>query len=172
MMAGLYVIPLSGLKDGRHTYNFEIGESFFAQFEDSEISKGDLAAIVELDKHSTHLDLRFHITGYVETGCDRCLEIYRQPVESDNRLLVKIGSKWDDEDPEMITIPTDEHELDLIQYLYEFISLSLPIQRIHPDDAEGNSTCDPEMIRKLNEHAAPGDNDPRWDELKKLMNKN
>jgi uncharacterized metal-binding protein YceD (DUF177 family) len=112
------------------------------------------------------------ITGFIRISCDRCLEVFSQPVDCENRLLVKLGSKWDDEDPEMVTIPMDEHELDIKQYLYEFIHLSLPLQRVHPKDPEGNSTCDPEMLKKINEHIVNKEIDPRWDELKKLMNNN
>jgi uncharacterized protein len=171
-MSGLYVIPLSGLKEGRHAYKFEIGEMFFGQFEGSEIKEGELIAVVELDKHASHLDLRFMISGAVKVSCDRCLEVFSYPTESENRLLVKLGSKWDEDDPDLLSIPADEHELDIKQYLYEFISLSLPLQRVHPDDENGKSTCNPEMLKKINEHAVNNETDPRWDKLKKLMNNN
>jgi len=171
-MAGVYIIPLTGLKEGRHTYNFEIGKSFFAQFEGSEITEGDLMATVELDKRASHFDLRIKISGHVDIPCDRCLELYSQTVGSENRLLIKTGSKWEEDDPDMLTIPVDEHELDIKQYLYEFICLSLPLQKVHPADANGKSTCNPEMLEKLKAHEAKGESDPRWDELKKLMNNN
>ena len=171
-MSGRYVLPLSGLKEGRHTFNFEIGETFFGLFEGSEIKEGELNSYVEIDKHASHVDLRIMITGFVWISCDRCLEVYSQPVDCENRLLVKLGIKWDEDDPEMITIPFDEHELDIKQYLYEFIYLSLPLQRVHPTDPKGNSTCDPEMLKKINDHIVNKETDPRWDELKKLMNNN
>ena len=166
-------MPLSGLKEGLHTYNFEIGEAFFGLFEGSEITEGKLNSHVELDKHSTHIDLRIKITGFVRISCDRCLEVYLQPVDCENRLLVKLGTKWDDDDPDMLTVPFDEHELDIKQYLYEFIHLSLPLQRVHPQDANGQSTCNPEMLKKINELVVnKEETDPRWDELKKLMKNN
>jgi uncharacterized metal-binding protein YceD (DUF177 family) len=93
-------------------------------------------------------------------------------MESENRLLVKLGSKWDDDDPDLLSIPADEHELDIKQYLYEFLHLSLSLQRVHPADENGKSTCNPEMIKKINEHAVNKETDPRWDKLKKLMNNN
>jgi len=125
-------------------------------------------------KSSSHLDLDIKISGKVRICCDRCLEIFDQPVESDNRLLVKFGNISDDSDPEIITIPPDDNELDLKQYFYEFIHLSLPIRRIHPDDAKGISTCDPVMLQKLKELLVEKEKgeDPRWDELKKLVNNN
>jgi uncharacterized metal-binding protein YceD (DUF177 family) len=101
--------------------------------------------------------------------------MFRQQVSCENRLLVKFGKDYDVNDPELFTIPADEKELDLKQYLYESILLSLPIQRIHPDDNKGEITCDREMLNKLKEHLVDeerGETDPRWEELKKLMNKN
>ena len=77
-------------------------------------------------------------------------------------------------DPDIITLPADEQELDLKQHIYEYILLSIPIKRVHPDDEFGNSTCDPFMLKKLEEFIIDQENeiDPRWDELKKLMNDN
>jgi len=174
MMSGFYTIPVSGIKGGHHTIKFEINKEFFDLFEESEIKEGELVAIAGIEKSSTHLDLHIKISGKVRVCCDRCLEMFDQPVECENRLLVKFGHEKDESDPEIITLPRDEHELDLKQYLYEFIHLALPIQRIHPDNAEGTSTCDPVMLKKLKEHLVEEDTstDPRWDELKKLMNDN
>jgi uncharacterized protein len=173
-MSGLFTIPISGLKEGHHLYDFEIGNKFFEEFEESEVKEGNLSAVIELDKRSTHLDLIFRIKGEVRVECDRCLEMFSLPVECENRLLFRTGKQWDDTDPDIITIPADEHELDICQFLYEFIHLALPIQRIHPVDKNGKSSCDPEMVKKLNQHIVnkEQDSDPRWDELKKLINNN
>ena len=85
-----------------------------------------------------------------------------------------MGKVRDEDDPDIITIHAEEPVLDLKQYFYEYILLALPIQRIHPDDSEGNSTCDPHMLEKLQEHIVNDidEKDPRWDELKKLANNN
>ena len=173
-MSGLYTIPLGGLKEGRHTYDFEIGNKFFEQFEESEIREGDLKVIAELDKRSSHYDLLIRIVGSVRIDCDRCLEKYDQSLESENRLLIKTGKEWDDSEPDLLTIPADEYELNISQYIYEFVHLALPLKRIHPEDKKGNSTCDPGMLQKLREHVIDTEKkgDPRWDELKKLMNDN
>jgi uncharacterized metal-binding protein YceD (DUF177 family) len=172
-MSELYFISISGLKEGHYLYDFEIGNEFFEGFEESEIKEGTLSASIELDKRSSHFDLIFKIRGEVKICCDRCLELFFHPIECENRLLVKSGAKWDDNDPDIITVPADEHELNIKQYLYEFIYLALPIKRIHPDD-NGNSTCNPEMIKVLKQHIVNEEkvSDPRWDELKKLLTKN
>jgi uncharacterized metal-binding protein YceD (DUF177 family) len=174
MMSGLFAIPVSGTKERHRTIEFEINKEFFDQFEESEIKDGELIAVAEIEKSSSHLDLDIKISGKVRVCCDRCLEMFDHPVECENRLLVKFGHSTDDSDPEIITLQYDEHELDLKQYLYEFIHLALPIRRIHPDKADGISTCDPVMLQMLKEHLVEEETttDPRWDELKKLMNDN
>lgn len=173
-MGGSYAIGISGLKEGRHKIDFEIDNKFFESFGESEIKEGSLIADIDLEKRSSHIDLLIKISGKVKVSCDRCLGMFYYPVVCENRLLIKFGKKIGDEDPDIISLPADEYELDLQQHLYEYILLALPIKRVHPDDAEGNSTCDPVMLRKLNEHIVEeqDENDPRWDELRKLMNDN
>ena len=173
-MSGSYTIPLSGLKEGHHTIDFEIDKEFFEEFEESEVKEGSHIANIEMDKRSTHLDMIIKVSGSVRVSCDRCLEMFSQPVKSENRLLVKFGKSIEDTDPDILSVPVDEHELDLQQQLYEFIMLALPIKRVHPADKNGKSTCDPVMLKKLEELIIDEEkeNDPRWDELKKLMNDN
>ena len=173
-MSGTYTIPLSGLKEGRHTIDFEINKEFFEKFEESEVKEGSLIANIEMDKRTTHSDLLIRISGYVRISCDRCLELFFHPVKCENRLLVKFGKTIDDIDPDILSLPFGEHELDLQQHIYEFILLALPIKRVHPNDKKGNSTCDPVMLKKLDELIVDEEpeSDPRWDELKKLMNDN
>ncbi len=173
-MSGFYEIPVSGLKEGQHTFHFEINDKFFDLFEESEIKEGDLDAVLTVDKGTSLTELVIRISGRVRICCDRCLEMFWYPVDCENRLVVKFGNAQEDDDPEIITLPRDEHDLDLSQYFYEYIHLALPIQRFHPDDSNGKSTCDPDMIHKLWEHLVVEEvkNDPRWAELKKLINDN
>jgi uncharacterized metal-binding protein YceD (DUF177 family) len=173
-MSGLFTIPISGLKEGRHNLNFEINKGFFEQFEESEVKNGMLEVFVEADKRSSHINLAIRIRGVVSISCDRCLLVFSHPVDCENRLLIEFGKINDESDPDIITVPADEFEHDLKQYFYEYIILALPIQRIHPVDKNGISGCDPEMLKKLNQHIINEDNgiDPRWNELKKLINNN
>ena len=173
-MSGTYSIPLGGLKEGRHTIDFEIDNKFFEQFEESEVKEGRLIANICMDKRSSHLDLVIRISGKVRICCDRCLEMFFYPVNCENRLLVKFGKTIDDIDPDILSLPVGEQELDMKRHIYEFILLALPIKRVHPNDKKGNSTCDPVMLKKLEELIVDKEPepDPRWNELKKLMNDN
>ncbi|MBP5474449.1 MAG: DUF177 domain-containing protein [Bacteroidales bacterium] len=170
-MSRLYTIPINGLKNGYHTFEFDIDDEFFEHFEESEVKKGNLTVFIESEKNTSFMDMAITIKGYVEVLCDRCLEPFNQAISCENDLLLKFGDNEIDDDPDVMTISKDEGEFDLSQIFYEYIILALPIKRVHPDDAEGNSTCDPEMLEKLSEHLSNSEeqiDDPRWDALKKL----
>ena len=71
--------------------------------------------------------------------------------------------------PMSFVVPDSENEIEIAQYIYELILLSFPINFIHPDDEDGFSTCNEEMMQKLESHSEPEVIDPRWNELKKLI---
>ncbi len=160
------------MNEDSRCFDFEIGNDFFARFEGAEISEGELKVLVKANKGPAHIDLTILIDGAVNISCDRCLGIFPFPVNCRNSLLVKFGRKHDESDPDIIIVSEEENELNLMQYFYEYIILALPIQRIHPTDENGNNTCDPEMISRLNRHLKNNNSgtDPRWDELRKITN--
>ena len=170
-MSGSFTIPVSSLKEELYCFDFEIGNGFFEQFEESEIKEGKLKATVKAEKRPSLTDLSILIEGVVNIMCDRCLGILPYPVKCDNRLVIKSGRIHDESDPDVIVLLPEEHEFDLKHYFYEYIYLSLPIQKVHPDDENGKSTCDPDMLKKIREHMVIDENitDPRWDELKNLV---
>jgi len=173
-MSGIFIIPFKGLKVGQYSFNFNVDNEFFEKFEESEINEGNLSATVEMDKRASFLDLSVKISGSVMISCDRCLEMFSYPISCENRLIVKFEENTSNDDADAIFLSTDEHELDLRQHLYEFIHLAIPIRRVHRPDENGKVGCNPEMIKKLNEllidEEKQDNTDPRWDELKKLMN--
>ena len=169
-----YTIPFSGLKEGKHLFDFTADHRFFAGFEESEIKEGSVSVQVELEKRTTYLRLTFMLKGEVELICDRCLEAYFQPIESRNLMLVKFSETETDDGDEVIYIHPGAYQVDVAKLIYEFIVLSIPIRHVHPDDQNGESLCDPEMLRKLDEYKAtdvPENDpiDPRWNDLKKII---
>ena len=169
-----YTIPFSGLKEGKHLFDFTADQRFFAGFEESEIEKGSVNIQVELEKRSTYLRLTFMLEGEVELICDRCLEAYLQPIKSSNIMLVKFSETETDDGDEVIYIHPGSYQVEVAKLIYEFIVLSIPIRHVHPEDQDGNSLCDPEMLKKLDEYKANdlADNDPidpRWNDLKNII---
>jgi len=174
-MRGLYSIPLRGLKEGSHLYDFKIDSNFFAAFEKSEIHEAVLEAAVTLVRRSSHMEVKIVISGTVSLTCDRCLDLYTQEIITDDSILVKFGDQWEEVDDEVIIIPHGESEFILDQLFYEFAHLGLALRKTHPDDENGKSTCNPEMLEKLSRHLVrePGkNNEPYREEFKKLKNIN
>lgn len=167
-----YIIQFVGLSVGEHLFEFNISDSFFENFDYSEIKQGNINVILKLLKQSSMMVLNFEISGTVRMNCDRCAAEFDLPINGNYKLIVKVGGNdASGEDDDIITIAANEHELDLSQYLYEYITLSLPKKRVHPDDKKGKSTCDKEMLKKLNQFITEEEkeeNDPRWNDLKNI----
>ena len=174
-MGGLrqYTIPFRGLKEGKHEFEFVADNSFFEHFESSEVNKGLVRIYIELIKHSHFLELHFEISGKVTVSCDRCLEPFVLGIDHQAELYIRFGEKSFEQSEEVIILADSTNEIRLEHYIYEYIQLALPYQRIHPE-IDGNSGCDPEMMKKLRDHIADVESDsedPRWDKLKGLINK-
>ena len=171
-----YRIVFQGLSEGVHEFDFDVDDAFFEKLDYSEIKKGDLKVNVVLLKKSTFLELDFDITGFVELVCDRCLDEFKQKIKYKGKLFVKFSEADEDLAEDVIILMPGEHELDISHYIYESISLSIPLKRVHPRDKKGNPTCDPEMLNRLKNYIidepAEKNVDSRWDDLKNLMANN
>ena len=174
MQAGKdFVIQFVGLGVGEHEYEFNVTDKFFESLDYSEIKQGNIIVKLVLLKQSTMMVFQFNISGTVNVNCDRCFGEFDLPISGDYKLIVKMGGyEVGDEDDDIISIAANEHELNISQFVYEYIMLSLPLKRVHPDDKDGNSTCDKEVLDKLNDYIVEeeeGDSkDPRWDGLKDI----
>ena len=165
------IIPFKGLKEAIHEFESELDNKFFEEFKSEEISGGNLMLKIQLDKKSQMMIFNFDIKGEVNVMCDRCLDFYNQYFEFSGKLYVKYGEETREETDELLVISRDDYEIDLSKYIYDSIILSLPIMRFHPDDENGNSTCNEEMLDKLdyqekNENIVVS----RWEALKNLKN--
>lgn len=163
-----FVIPFSGLKPGMHQFDFIVDDKFFEALDYSVFENGMVKISLEMTRQERMLIFDFSFTGYVEVTCDRCLEKFNFPIDANRRLIFKFGEEWQELSEDIIIIPESEYQIDIAHYLYEYISLMLPIKCTHPDDETGKSTCDAEMLKYLADRPGTEDQDPRWDALKKL----
>lgn len=170
-----FSIPFTGLKLGKHQFEFEIDKSFFDAFEHSLVKDGLLKAEVELDKQETMLILAFHIVGAIQLNCDKCLAEFSQPIEIKERQIVKFAEdELESDDLEIIVLNRKESEIDVSEMIYEYVNVAIPYIN-NCEQAGTGQKCDPEMIATL-EKLAGGNaeneeeqtDDPRWEALKKL----
>ena len=163
-------IDLKSLTDEETTLSFDLDDTYFAALDGADVKKGSLHVSVSIRKATGFFELLFHTVGTVIVPCDRCLDDMEQPVETDNRLIVKLGSEYSEED-DIIVVPEDEGILDASWIIYEFVALVIPIRHVH---APGK--CNPAMTKALEELSADRSSDeessqavdPRWEKLKNL----
>lgn len=161
-----YDIPFFLLKEGGHLFDFEIDREFFEYFENPEIEGGDLSAVVELYRRTRLLELDIKIDGMVKVQCDRCLDYFDMPIHYEGKLYVKLGDREEELDENTIMINENTHHMNMAQFFYEDIYLSLPYKKIHP-----KGECNPEMLKKLEQLSFEEEKeniDPRWKGLEKL----
>ena len=109
-----------------------------------EIKSGNCQAHVTLKRSETMLELSITIAGEAICECDRCLDDCSIDVDYAGELVVKFSDEIDDYDGEVMWISPSEDILNLTQYIYESIVLSLPYRRVH-DEGE----CNPEMLAQF-----------------------
>jgi len=170
-----FLIQFTGLKLGKHQFDYQIDNDFFNLFEFDEYNSVDIAAKVLLEKKSTMLELRFQHKGTVNVPCDLTNEDFDLPVKGELSLLVKFGDEYNDENDAFVILPHGEFQMSIAQYLYEMIILSVPYKRIHPGVKDGTLqspsleylTHQEEEIEEAEEENK--ETDPRWDKLKQLL---
>jgi len=171
-----YTIPYVGLKIGKHHFDYQIDKKFFEHFEYDDFNDVDVKTELVFEKKTTLLELHFQVSGSVNVNCDITNEPYNQDINGAFNLVVKFGDEYNDDFEDIVILPHGEYEINVAQYIYELIILSMPAKRIHPGVEDG--TLDSDILKKLEELSPKGleekeetseDIDPRWNTLKKLL---
>lgn len=191
-----FKIDLKSLPEGTNTYSYVLDQKFFDAIDHEDVRKGKVEVELTVKKTNEDFEFNFHLNGTVQIPCDRCLDEMDQEIDTDNRLIVKLGDEYLEETDEIIIIPAKEGEINIAWFLYEFIVLNIPIKHVHMP-----GKCNKVMTKKYRKHQAVSvsdesdddddpvdefddddinndidatddssqDTDPRWDELKKLI---
>jgi uncharacterized metal-binding protein YceD (DUF177 family) len=175
-----FLIPFVGLKLGKHLFEYQLGNEFFEIFDYDEFNNSNIKVNVILEKKSTLMELEFKHKGTVNVPCDLTNEEFDLPVKGKMKLIVRFGEEFNNDNEELLILPHGEFQLDIAQYIYETIVLSVPLRRVHPGIADGSLKTD--ALTKLKEltieeitiqeeqkEKAEENIDPRWDKLKQLL---
>jgi uncharacterized metal-binding protein YceD (DUF177 family) len=133
----------SGL--GGKTFEYEIGDDFFAEIEGL-IQRGSIHTTVACLSAGAVFKFQIHSIGTVVVPCDRCLADLKLRIETTDELNVKLGNEYADEG-DCVVVSEAEGYLDLAQFIYEFIVLSMPITCCHEP-----GKCDDAMMHELSKH--------------------
>ena len=165
-------------------YQYQLDNEFFLDLDAPEVQKGQVNVTLKVRKTSGIYQLDFHTEGKVIVICDRCLDEMDQPIETEDQLKVKLGAEYSEME-DIVVIPEEEGYINVAWFIYEFIALSIPMKHVH---APGK--CNKDMVSKLSKHLRvsgddeeefedmedivdePREIDPRWNELKKILDNN
>lgn len=165
-----YVIPVSSMQNGRNELDFRADWRFFRHFEDSPVQQGQFEIKVIFDKYLDHWHLFFQVSGEMDTECDRCLASISLPVSGNFELYVYFETEQSEtrESADMIFVPRETTQLDIAQFIYEFIVLSVPVSKRYECQSAPNPPCDTEMLSRLRQQEEQQQENVQWDVLKNI----
>jgi len=173
-----FIVPFSSLKNGSNHLSFDLDKEFFEAFNFSEVNNSKIMAVVDFRKESHLFDIRIKWSGSYQSICDRCLgEITIKSNESFRRIVKFSHETAPKTTSEIILISYDDYQFDLAPLFFEEFILIFPKRKVHEENL-----CDNIQLKTMNSYLINGAqlrenknekkiNDPRWDALKKLKNK-
>lgn len=185
-----YMVDLKGMQAGSCEYGFVLDNSFFVDIDGSEVQRGKVNVGLVVRKVSHAFELSFHTEGVVWVPCDRCLDDMEQHISSEDVLWVKFGNGYAEEDDNIIVIPEEEEGINVAWFMYEFVVLSVPMKHVHAPgkcnkamstmlhqhlsvlSSEENIDEDGSLEMEENTMSLEHPVDPRWNELRKILDNN
>lgn len=162
-----FSIPLKGLKNGDHHFQFDVNADFFSHFENDVVNEGSFLIDFHLFKDDNVSTMIFNVNGTVDTICDRCTADIKLPVSGNFTLLLKYGEEINSTD-EVIFIDPDTSVFSLADIIYECIILSIPIMKTYDCEEEEILPCNEEVLEKLDQETEKNKASTIWDSLKDL----
>ena len=160
-----YQIDIFGLKDGTYEFDFNFNDTFFAEFENSLVNKGEGTCKVLMKKTDSMITLELTVLGAIELECDRSLASFDYPINVSRTIMYKYGNKEKELSEDVFMISKTTQGIRVGSFLYEIINLAVPMKKLHPKFQDEGK--DDEMIFSSAFEKAVSV-DPRWETLKKL----
>jgi len=153
-----YIVDLKGVQSDTVSYNWQVDNDFFSAVQGPEIKHGLLDVALRVKQTSGAYELEFQLRGEVEVTCDRCLEPMSCPIDAQSTLKVVMGEEYAD-DGDVVTVPEKDGTINVAWNIYEFAALQIPLRHVHEE-----CSLTPTLSK------GEGEMDPRWAELKKIVN--
>ena len=167
-----FKIQFSGLANGKHQYSFDIEKKFFEAIDSPLIQTGEVHVDAVLQKQSTMLIFDFAAKGHINVECDRCLANGKINIsgETERFIVVKFDNENTDLDnEELVVLPFEESEINIANYVFEFINTLVPLSVIPCEEDNNFEQCNQEVLSKLNQVQKKNESetsaDPRWEAL-------
>ena len=134
-----YIIELSRMPIGTHSFDFQLDNEFFESLEKTEILGGQVVAKATLNLREEDYQLSIAVHGTVFVVCDRCLDPMPIDIEDEQEIFSE------DEEDENRTSKIEN--LDLTWLAYEIVSINIPLVHSHQP-----GECNQQMELLLHNH--------------------
>lgn len=172
-----YEIAFVGLKPGLHEFDYQIDDKFFVHYGEQDFSNCKAVVKLQLEKNNSFMLLRFDVDGAVDVNCDRCGNKLTLQLWDEFKITVKMVDDPEimneqEEDPDVYYISKGESHLYVGDWIYEFINLSVPMQKMCNEDEIGGPQCNKEVLEKLKqmENDVKKTNNSIWKGLEQFRN--
>ena len=178
-----FEIAFVGLKPGIHEYSYEINDEFFEPFHHQDFRNCKANVKLHLDKKSSFMLLKFEVGGTLEVICDRCNNYLPLQLWDEFNITIKMAEEPEllneqEEDPDVYYISRGESHIDVANWIYEFINLSIPMHKTCSYEKMDGPYCNPaarELLKKMEpDEKKPDDyqekENPIWKGLEKFKN--
>ena len=154
-----FEIAFVGLKPGVHEFNYELNNQFFIDKGAEDYTNASANVKLLLEKNIGFMLLKFEIGGKADVNCDRCGNPLNMDLWDEFKMLIKLVDNPEEmneqeEDPDVFYISRTESHLEVSNWLYEFVTLSIPMQRMCSKEEMGGPQCNNEVLQKLKEMEA------------------
>ena len=171
-----FEIAFVGLKPGIHEYNYVIDDKFFEVFQQQDFRHCKANVKLLLDKKSGFILLKFEIGGALEVTCDRCNNNLPLELWDEFNITVKMVEEPElmngqEDDPDVYYISRNESHIDVANWIYEFINLSLPMQKTCGYEKMDGPYCNAaarDLLKKLVAEENERKENPIWKGLEKF----
>ncbi len=169
-----FEIAFVGLKPGTHLFDYEVNDSFFESYGIQDFTNCNAKIKLSLDKNNGFLQLHFDVSGFVNVDCDRCGNALTKTLWDEFNIIVKLVDDAEimnnqEEDPDIFYINKSESHITVNDWIFEFVTLSVPLQKMCEEDVDGKSLCNPQVIEKLKLMEASVEKvNPLWKGLAKI----
>lgn len=171
-----FEIAFVGLKPGIHEYEYEIADRFFEAFQQQDFFNCKATVKLVLDKKQGFMLLKFEMGGNLEVVCDRCNNNLPLDLWEEFNITVKMVEEPElmnsqEDDPDVYYISNSESHIDVANWIYEFINLSIPMQRTCNFEKMDGPHCNPgarEVLNKMSDEKGEQKENPIWKGLEKF----
>lgn len=155
----MFEIPFVGLKPGVHEFSYELDAQFFKDKTGENVDEILANVKLTLDKNNGFLILKFVVGGKADVTCDRCGNPLKVDLWDEFNMVVKLTedpqkANDEEEDADIFYIAKSESHIEVSDWLYEFVMLSIPMQHVCSNDSIGKSLCNEEVLKKLQDMTA------------------